>query len=317
MRSECKIDVVIPAYNAARTLPRALTSAQSQSLAPSHVIVVDDGSTDGSLSLRNHFPTVDWIAIRNAGPATARNVGWRKATSEWIAFLDADDRWLPKKLESVSELISSDPKLGVVFSDAVRVVNGAYKRRWSEDAPPQTGRVLAELLCGNFICQSTAVVRRDALLRVGGYDESFKAWEDVDLWLRLARHERFGYVKDVLVEYHMGSATLSGRLDAMAEGRCRSVASALSWPEVQALPGDVRDRAIAESLLQLAHTHYLRGRDTLARRTLRSLVRQVPRSILDPRLVRPYAQSFLPADLRTWLRVRRHASAAPSTAPGT
>lgn len=304
------ISVVIPAHNAAGTLARAMSSVQSQSLSASEVIVVNDGSSDDTAEVVSRFNGVVCIAIPNGGPAVARNVGWQNAMGDWIAFLDADDRWLVDKLERVSRAISSDSNVGVVYSDAIRVVNGIPTRRWSDDAQPHAGAVLAGMLCGNFVCQSSAVVRRDAMLRVGGYDESFLAWEDIDLWLRLARHERFAYVDEVLVEYHMSGPSVSGRVEAMAEGRWRSVTAALSWPEVQALPPDVRQRALKESLLQLGHAHYLVGRDVLARRTLRGLVLQAPGTMLDPRLIRPYVQSFLPSELRKWLRDRRH---APST----
>lgn len=103
----------------------------------------------------------------------------------------------------------------------------------------------------------------------------------------------------------------------MAEGRWRSVTSALTWPEVQALPSGVRQRAVQESLFQISHAHYLLGRDVLARRTLRKLARQAPGTMLDPRLLRPYVQSFLPPELREWLRRRRHAPSTLATTSNT
>lgn len=301
-----RVSVVIPAYNAARTLGRALSSVQSQSVSAGEIIVVDDGSVDGTADITRRFQEVVCITIQHGGPAVARNVGWRSAAGDWVAFLDADDSWMVDKLERVSDVISSDHKVGVIYSDAFRVVNGVRWRRWSDDAPPHSGAVLGAILCGNFVCQSTAVVRRDALVRVGGYDESFPAWEDIDLWVRLARYERFAYISEALAEYHMeGVASVSGNMEAMATGRWRSIVAALGWPEVQALSEAVRKQALKESLLQLGEAYYMLGRDVAARRTLRSLARQVPGMTLDPRLLRPYAQSFLPSPFREWVRSRR------------
>lgn len=302
------VSVVIPAYNAQRTLGRAISSAAAQSFPPLEIIVVDDGSTDASSHIAGTFPSVTRISTRHSGPAKARNTGLASAAGEWIAFLDADDQWHTQKLERIAALLSADPEVTVAYSDAIRVVDGVPTRRWSEDARPCAGNVLADILVANCVCQSTVVVRRDALLRVGGYDESFAAWEDIDLWLRLARTERFGYAPEVLVDYHMSGCSLSTRADAMATGHFRSVEQALRWPEVLALPSSVRRHATAATSLHLSEAYYLNGQGDLARRFLRRAVRQRPSYFARASLARMYLQSYLPANFRSYLRASRHRS---------
>lgn len=173
------ISVVIPAYNAAPYVARAIESVLNQTVAPTEVIVVDDGSTDRTAQVvEGYEPSVRLLRrTQNGGPAAARNSGIRATTGEWIALLDADDSWLPRKLER---------QLPWLADPAVGVVHALWTTMDDQTPPPVVG--FQELWERNRIIASSAVIRRSALAAVGGFDESrsLLALEDYNLWLRLA-----------------------------------------------------------------------------------------------------------------------------------
>jgi glycosyltransferase involved in cell wall biosynthesis len=171
-----KYSVIIPAYNSAATLDLAIESAAAQTIPPAEIIVVDDGSTDDTAAVASrHSPLVRLIRQANAGAGAARNTGVRASSGEWIAFLDADDTWLPEKLERQLTM-TVDPAVGVIHA------RGPLARY---PAPPYV--TFENLWEHNLIMCSSVVVRRTAFEGVGGFDESLKTGcEDHNLWLRLA-----------------------------------------------------------------------------------------------------------------------------------
>ena len=170
------ISVVIPAYNAEAFICRAIESALCQSLPAAEVLVVDDGSHDRTAKLAEAYdPRVRVIRKANGGPASARNAGIRRANSEWIALLDADDFWLPNKLEKQVRLI--EPGVALVHTGAVGRGN---------DFPAQN--TFQELWSRNYISNSSVLLLRRAFDSIGGFDEdpALIGLEDYNLWLKIA-----------------------------------------------------------------------------------------------------------------------------------
>jgi len=170
------ISVVIPAYNAGCFIAAAIESALAQTIPLIEVLVIDDGSTDDTFRIASSYPgPVRALTKANGGPASARNLGVQHARGEWIAFLDADDRWFPNKLEKQMELI--DPAVAVVHA-------GCLGR--SDGVPAET--TFAQLWRRNCIVNSTALVRRSVFIQLGGLDEDpqIVGVEDYNLWLRIA-----------------------------------------------------------------------------------------------------------------------------------
>lgn len=205
------VAVVIPAYNASPFLENAIASVRGQTLAPERleVVVVDDVSTDGTPEL------VEGLGIRcirqpqNGGPASARNRGVKETTAPWIAFLDADDAFLPDKLERQLALLSRGDVVGCC-SNAWVIRDGRREHPKNTADVPAT-LTFRTLLQQNPIICSTVTVRRDAFDAAGGFDEdrTLIATEDYDLWLRLARIGRLAYVAAPLAEYRVHAASLS------------------------------------------------------------------------------------------------------------
>ncbi len=205
MSAQPSVSVVIPCFNAARWIGATLRSVQAQAWPDLEVIVVDDGSSDGSAALvRERFPQVRLLQQANAGVAAARNRGIDAAQGDWIAFIDADDWWLPGKLQAQWQALrvaavndETAPQLccsawGVWHSDAPEpepallaelAASADDAARWSGPS----GWVYAQLLLDVQVWTSTVMLSRALLRQAGGFDESLRIGEDLDLWLRLSR----------------------------------------------------------------------------------------------------------------------------------
>jgi glycosyltransferase involved in cell wall biosynthesis len=214
------ITTVIPAFNAARTVSAALDSVLAQTSPPDAIIVVDDGSTDDTPSIvQGYAPDVQLVRQANHGAAVARQVGTERATTTYVAYLDADDWWLPEALMRLREATASQD-VAFLLADLQRARPGApaesYLPRNSEFFPylrqclardaaqltPTLYRLGAHsavelLLRGYPVFPSTMFVRREAVAAVGGWDARFRRCQDFDLGLRLARHYGMHYLDEV------------------------------------------------------------------------------------------------------------------------
>jgi glycosyltransferase involved in cell wall biosynthesis len=210
------VSVVIPAYRASRDIPDALASIFRQTFTDFEVIVVNDGCPDTAAlvaALAPYSSSIRYIAQTNRGAAAARNTGVRAARGRFIAFLDADDVWLPGFLGAQVRLLEQRPARALVYCDATITGESALAhRRFSEGAPsigPLTLLALVEQRCN--IMLSTVVVRRDPLLAVGGFDETIARGHDADLWFRLALSGAWlHYNPAVLAERRVRAEGLSG-----------------------------------------------------------------------------------------------------------
>lgn len=253
------VSVIVPVFNGRDSLEPAIDSALAQTV-PLEVVVVDDGSTDGSgdiaASIAERDPRVRLIQQTNRGLAAARNVGLRQSRGIYVAFLDADDLWLPRKLATQLPFLAEDR---VVFSDAfvMRCVSEGEERIFRPgmlDSPIDFERLLEH----NLVPILTAVVGRQLLLDVGGFDEELRSVEDWDLWLRLrlTRDVAFVAIAEPLACYHVNPEGLSSDRVSMARWRLRVLQklAASSEPtrrtvtrrakaEKQLLAGELRARA--------------------------------------------------------------------------
>jgi glycosyltransferase involved in cell wall biosynthesis len=209
------VSIVLATYNYGRYLAGALDSALGQSLKDLEIIVVDDGSTDETKEVMVPYlgnPRVRYFGIEHAGQPAAKNFGIRLARAPFIAFLDADDLWLPSKLEKQLALFAADPAVGVVYSRRWLMDEQGRPLHFNQPRLPR-GQVLAEMFRQNFICFSSAVVRRSVLDQVGLFDDNLALAIDYDLWLRIGQRFLFDYVDESLVMYRTGHANLSRRTE--------------------------------------------------------------------------------------------------------
>jgi glycosyltransferase involved in cell wall biosynthesis len=220
------VSVVIPAWNAAGYLGEAIESILAQTIQPLEVIVVDDGSTDETpLVAQGQGDRVRCLRVPHGGPARARNAGIRAARGSHIAFLDADDTWLPDKLERQLGLLNCDPELALVYS-AISLFD--EEGTWLQDVPCQplcAGRGASSYLrIKNSIQVSTVVAPRAALFEVGLYDPELPACENWDLWIRLTQHGAAAFVDAPLVRYRIHRGSLIQDVDRMRGARLQVLA---------------------------------------------------------------------------------------------
>ena len=201
--------VIIPTYNYGRYLPESLGSALNQNVPPFEIIVIDGGSTDNTPNVIKPYLTdtrIKYIRTENRGVSAARNTGIELAQSELIAFLDADDIWVHNKLELQLPLFNN-PRVGVVYS-LRHPFNEEGLIEDFEHVKVYRGPVIPYLMEHNFICLSSAVVRRVCLDKAGLFDGRLWQGEDMDLWLRIAAEGyEFNYINEPLVHYREGGVT--------------------------------------------------------------------------------------------------------------
>lgn len=211
-----KFSVIIPAYNAAAYIERALDSVRRQSFQDYETIVTNDGSTDETPLLLEQYggkhPAFPLVVTHQANLrlGAARNAAMRIAKGEFLAFLDADDVWNPEKLERLSAYLERNNGVDVAYHDKTEVRDGKRRVQTSwQIRPPVYERLLFER---NPLSPSATAVRRELTKRIGGFSEEarFHGAEDKDYWLRLAAAgARFGHLGEVLSEYHRVKGSLS------------------------------------------------------------------------------------------------------------
>lgn len=199
------VSVIIPAYNAAGFIAETLESVVGQTYRPLEIIVVDDGSRDGTPEVVERFADqgVRLIRQENAGPSAARNRGIAAATGAYIAFLDADDLWLPEKIGRQVEIMEQHPEMGLLFGDMVnfgpagREPASHFEKNGLDAAyfgdPLYMTDAFLKIFRNNVIPTPAVLVRAGLLAQTGGFDERFRFSEDYLLWLRCARLAKVGY----------------------------------------------------------------------------------------------------------------------------
>ncbi|WP_376694882.1 glycosyltransferase family 2 protein [Wenzhouxiangella sp. EGI_FJ10305] len=210
------VSVIIPAFNAARFLPRALASVAAQSYPAVRIetIVVDDGSTDDTLTLARALeaktPGMQVFSQPNQGVSAARNLAIAASSGELIAFLDADDRWLPDKIAAQVEVYRTNPAVGLIHCGFGFVdQDGVALPDWPRQSRLDQGDILLEFLCDFFLITSAVMVPRSVLDAVGGFDESLKVGEDNELFLRIVSAFQVGCVPRFLLERTVRPDSLS------------------------------------------------------------------------------------------------------------
>jgi glycosyltransferase involved in cell wall biosynthesis len=201
-----KVSAIIPVFNGAATLRQAIDSALAQGSGRLELIVVDDGSTDSTPAIIESYGThIRQIRQSNAGPAAARNAGVRNAQGQYLAFLDADDRWLPGMLDRAIVMLDSDPDCVMVYGNLFMVDSdgrslGTSLIHHEYSHPPSMEEILQRMWP---IMPSAALIRRSAFDACGGFVEEFRGagFEDAFLWLRLREQGHFRYVPEPLAAW--------------------------------------------------------------------------------------------------------------------
>ena len=252
------VSVVVPAYNAEAFVGEAVESALAQSYRPIEVIVADDGSTDGTAEVVRAFgDPVRCFGQENQGPAGARNLALRHAGGEYVAFLDADDRWHPEKIRLQVETMEREPDLGLL----------ATRSGTASDIniPLPTGDVPVErvpfeaLYIRNYFMTSSVMARREILDEVGGFDTQFFGPEDYDMWLRLTTRAASGTLQAPLAYHRDVEGGVQDNAERMRTMACRVLDKAdKAWPD--RITWSMRRQARSLQDQSAAWLHSIQGR---------------------------------------------------------
>jgi|TARA_Y100000310_G_scaffold31282_5_gene29692 glycosyltransferase involved in cell wall biosynthesis len=201
-KSQPDISVIIPTFNRAHTLPRALDSVMVQTLQSMEIIIVDDGSTDETNAVLADYPGLCIISQDNRGVSAARNVGIEKAGGEWLAFLDSDDEWLKEKLENQWDAICNDDKL-ICHTEEIWIRNGQRVNPMKKHQK-FGGMIYERCLPLCVISPSSVMIHRSVFEDVGVFDESLEVCEDYDLWLRICAKYSVLFIDEPLIVKYGG-----------------------------------------------------------------------------------------------------------------
>lgn len=222
------VSVIIPTFNRYRLVGEAVASALAQQKVESEVIVVDDGSVDDTPSVLAAFGTaIRLVCQPHRGVSSARNTGIRAATGEWIAFLDSDDLWLPRKLRTQLDFLGEQPRFKICQTEETWIRNGRQLNPKSYHQKPK-GHCFPKLLERCLISPSAVVIHRELFDEVGFFDESLPACEDYDLWLRIGYRYPIGLVEEPLTIKRGGRPDqLSNTIPALDRFRILALAKLL------------------------------------------------------------------------------------------
>ncbi|HTY54949.1 MAG TPA: glycosyltransferase [Candidatus Binataceae bacterium] len=206
------VTVVVPTYNRVHYLDQAIASVLSQNCGDFELIVVDDGSTDSTADLLRTINDrrLRVLAQSHRGISASLNAAMAESRGKYIARLDSDDLWLPEMLSTLVPFLDTHPEIGVVYGSAQAMnADGSLQKRRLGRLEYFPGDSLRSLVYDDCTCNVALLARRESLVRAGPYDETLIANEDWDMWLRVARSDRFYFVDKVLAYFrvHPGNHT--------------------------------------------------------------------------------------------------------------
>jgi len=198
------ISVVIPTYNRRQTIGRSIDSVLNQTLFPSEIIVVDDGSTDGTSDyIQSNFPSIKLLSQPNKGVSAARNMGIKSADANWIALLDSDDEWFSQKLEKQVLALSQNPDVKFCHTEEIWFRNGVHVNQMKKHQK-YGGHIFGKCLDICRISPSSVLFHQSLLDDVGYFDKDLKVCEDYDLWLRITAKYPVLYIDEPLLKKYGG-----------------------------------------------------------------------------------------------------------------
>jgi len=210
------ISVILPTYNCANFLPHSIQSILSQTYDSYEIIVVDDGSTDNTKEVLNPFmQKIKYVSYHwNKGAHVARNIGIRQALGKYIAFIDADDLWLPEKLQTDVDYLETHPDISMTYSKHINIDSNGNKLGEGSRIMLPSGNIFIQLFSEqNFIITSSVVVRREVFGTTGIFDEQLFNCQDWDMWLRIAYHFKVAGINKLLIKYRHDLRSLSKNRD--------------------------------------------------------------------------------------------------------
>lgn len=214
-----KVSIILPVYNGEKYLSETIDSIIEQTFADWEIVAVNDGSTDNSLFVLNKYKAkleskMKVINKENAGVSSARNIAMENSTGEYLAFVDADDIWLPEKLGKQVMILNKNPDVALVYTDMCAIIEGKITQIKSiMKKKLYRGNIFEPLFYFNFIPLSSIVLRKEMIENYGNFDSNYKIIQDYDLLLRIAEDNEIDYVDESLLLYRIHVNNISGNVE--------------------------------------------------------------------------------------------------------
>ena len=282
------VTVIIPTYNRAQKLLRAVKSVLNQDFRDFELIIVDDGSTDKTVQILGpYMDKLRYVFQPNKGPSAARNRGVRESRGQYLAFLDSDDYWLPKKLQRQVEFFKQNPSAAICQTDELWFRKGRRVNPKKIHLKP-SGYIFEPCLRLCLISPSAVMLTRSLFHEVGGFDERLPACEDYDLWLRITSAHPVYLLEEALVIKEGGHADqLSAKFWGMDRFRIYAIVKILLGHELL----ESQKKAAIQELARKCHV-YARGcekrgriQEALFFRGLPNMVDENPKSDLIDKII--------------------------------
>jgi glycosyltransferase involved in cell wall biosynthesis len=295
-----RVSVVIPCFNGARFLREAIDSAIAQTYADVEIVVADDGSTDDSVAIvASYGDRVRGLRQANAGPSAARNLALRAATGEFVALLDADDRYHPQKLERQVGVLRARPDVSVVYC-GWRLVDGDGRELPERGWPRAEGDLLERLVLGNLFHPVSVVLRRQIVDAAGGFDERCPVNEDWDLFLRASRQGgRWTCIEEILCDYRIHPGQSHQRLALVHDVAREILGRFFADPTLAESTRRLEPRAYEEADLRAAAELYAAGATAGGDVAFRRAVARRPGILGEPRTMIRFLRMVLPDGVRS------------------
>jgi glycosyltransferase involved in cell wall biosynthesis len=289
---KAKISIVMPVLNGQKYIGESLQSISDQTYKDFELVLINDGSTDGTEAIiRSFMGKIDIKYVHHATPwgiSRSVNDGIGRTVGDFICFLDHDDAWFPDFLETQLQYLLQHPDVGMVHSDFQtidsegKIIEDSVAR--SRDRSRPSGEVFRELFWDSFVVANSVLIRRECFDRLGGFDETL-LWGDYHMWLRIARHYRMDYVPRVLTKYRQ-HASQSTRSTALGQPAGDPVAALAIRKLIDSDP-DIRkelgqqaiDRRIADLYFGLGYNWWLKGAGDNARVSIAKAIRLYPTNV--------------------------------------
>jgi len=235
-----KVSIIIPVYNCEKYIRECVESALAQDYENIEVIVVDDGSIDATPEILKEFgDKIRCIRQENQGAAAALNNGVRIASGSLIAWLSADDVFMPQKIKYQVKEFKKDPSIALVYTDCIIIDAAGRELKEEHTYCPPPERFIREMLMGFFVTSPTVVIRRECIEKVGYFDENLLAYVDADIQLRLLKYYRFAHIPIHLAKYRWHSDNQSHNYKLLQKSRDRIFLKVLEDFSPQEIFGDL------------------------------------------------------------------------------
>lgn len=228
MKTLPNVVVIIPCFNAERTLEQTLDSVVAQTFTDVKIVAVNDGSTDQTAEILDAFAgkhpgLLEVLTQKNQGQTVAKNTGIRHSQSKYVAFLDSDDLWDPRKLEQQVQLLDANPHVGMCYTAAQKIDESNHVFDTINVSPDHRGNCRQAFIIRNNVVASSVLARRSAIEQVGFYDISFAACENWDLWIRIAGISAIEYIDEPLTKYRIHSQNMSKGFEKILQSRLQVI----------------------------------------------------------------------------------------------